>query len=148
MTASSKQTFVMRGEQFQFVCNASKEIDACSITFEHIAKGLRVREITKGDEYEYFGRGYKKGDCGIRYFNTTLAMQGNVTCRVGFADDDREIFESTLLKVGIQPTTVELVELHASNKNFEFLENDDMIFNCTAPGAVPPPHIAVFIGNK
>jgi hypothetical protein len=134
----------MKGEQFEFVCNANEEIDTCSIHFVNLPNSINVRDAAKKEMYEYFGKGFSKGDCGIRYFNTTLDMGGAVTCRVGFADDDQEIYKSLELKVGIP---MPQVELRASNSNFEFIENDEMIFNCSAIGAVPLPYLTVFIGK-
>lgn len=141
-----KNTLVMRGEKFEFLCNASKEIESCSIKFVNLGESIsiRVRDFAKRETYEYFGKGYKQGDCGIRYFNTTLDMQGTVTCRVGFLEGDEEIEEFTKLDVGIP---LSRVELYASNKNFEFIENEEMIFNCSAVGAFPLPHLTVFLGN-
>jgi hypothetical protein len=139
-----KHAIVMKGEQFDFVCNASKEIDSCSINFVNLGQSFKVRDSAKKEKYEYFGKGFSKGDCGIRYFNTTADMQGTITCKVGFAGEDQEIYESIELKVGIPMT---LVELSANNKNFEFIEDDEMIFNCSAFGADPLPYISVFIGE-
>lgn len=137
------------GDPFSFLCTANQAIESCSVKFEFIGKkshSFRVRVGARKDAFSYFGRGFGKGDCGIRYRKSTLDMQGNVSCRVGFPDTDLELNEWTHLIVGFPPNEV---YLQASRKKFTFKEHEEMSFLCTSDGAeVAPPNISLFLGIR
>jgi hypothetical protein len=136
------------GEPLSFVCRASKVIESCSIKFESIgrkARSFRVLDGATRAAFSYQGKGFKNGDCGIKYWNTSLDMQGNVTCSVGFSNVDLELVASAKLEVRNPSNRVYLL---ANNKHFEFNENDEMSFLCTADKAADhsPPNISLFLG--
>lgn len=146
--APLKRTIVNLGDPFSFLCTANQAIESCSIKFEFIGKqshSFHVLDGARRDAFSYLGRGFGKGDCGIRYRNSTLDMQGNVSCTVGFPNTDLELKESTHLVVGFPP---DKVYLQASRKKFKFKEHEEMSFLCTSNGAeVAPPNISLFLGT-
>jgi hypothetical protein len=130
------------GESFDFVCSAHAEIESCSICFEAVGKSYSVRENATKDEYVYLGKGFKSGDCGIRYLNVTKDTIGKVTCKVSFPDEDTEIFASMQLQL----LKAVRVHLDANKAGFEFIEGDQIVLNCSAENAPKNAEVILRVG--
>jgi hypothetical protein len=118
-----------------------RPIETCVIEFANQNDYIKMQVNIKKDDYEYFGRGYQRGDCGIRYYAIKPDQNGNVTCTVGFSDLDVESSGSTNLIVAIAPTTINL-----ESRN-EFREGEEMRISCTATGSRPASSVSILLGN-
>lgn len=142
-----KDSYVNLGEPFSFLCSSGEPIETCSIDFiSSSIRSLKIVESKPANEYSYLGRGFEHGDCGIRYWNTSLDMQGTVICAASVIDSDfDEVWEMTELHVSIPSFQV---NLEANNKNFQFKENDEMSFLCSSNASAEVPlNISLFLGK-
>jgi len=141
LNVDAKEKVVKGGEQFDFICRAGRPIETCSIKFSGLPQSFKIRESAKKDDYEYFGNGFQKGDCGIRYYSIKREQHGNVTCTVGYPDIDFESIGSTNLIVAVPPTKIEL------KANNEYKEGEEMRISCTASGGRPAPIVTLMLGK-
>ncbi|CAB3363204.1 Hypothetical predicted protein [Cloeon dipterum] len=128
------------GDTFEFLCKASKPIMYCSI--KNTIGSLNMRENTKKDSYEYFGKGFQLGDCGIKFLSVTENLHGNISCTVGLVDNDLEGVGHTNLIVAIPPNSVQL----SIDKN-EYKEKEEIVMSCRALGGRPAPTVTLYLGN-
>ncbi|CAB3363213.1 Hypothetical predicted protein [Cloeon dipterum] len=112
----------------------------CSI--KNTIGSLNMRENTKKDSYEYFGKGFQLGDCGIKFLSVTENLHGNISCTVGLVDNDLEGVGHTNLIVAIPPNSVQL----SIDKN-EYKEKEEIVMSCRALGGRPAPTVTLYLGN-
>jgi len=134
---------VAEGSAANFICKSesNRAIDECRFTLPGFSE-IKIFPGLKREKYEYIGQDLSKGECGIRILSANINNVGKVKCKLIIDDFSEQVAETNL--VVLHP--IEKIEISSKNKFYEYEENVQMEFTCTAEGGFPAPSLYLSIG--
>lgn len=141
---SSGYELVLESDLLEFKCRATRSIHSCRILINSLPTALVLEEDSKTKQYEYFGKGFRLGECGVRFQNARLVHSGNISCSVTFPDDGGAASAQSVIRVVKPPRGG---QIRSANQNFEYMENETMHINCTADADEPDAfNVTLYLG--
>ena len=142
---SSDPVTVVNGSAANFICKSesNRAIDECKFQLPGFSE-IKIFPGLKREKYEYTGQDFSKGECGIRILSANINNASKVKCKLVVEDmSEPEQGAETSLFV-LHP--FEKIQFSSNNIYYEYKENDQMEFTCTAVGGFPAPTMSLSIG--
>jgi hypothetical protein len=129
-----------------FICksDSKKPIDECRFTVPGFASEIKIFGGLNNTKYGFVGEGFSKGECGLRLHSVFRNNTGKIRCNLILNDDafSKQVVEFNLTVL----YPIEKLEIGSNNNFYEYKENDQMEFTCSAEGGFPTPTLSLSIG--
>ena len=136
--SSAGPEVVVEGSPKDFICESdnNEPIYDCIFTVPGFFTKIKIFSGVQNKKYQFVGDGFSKGQCGLRLLSVNRSNSGSVGCSL---ESDTMTEEAAIDLTVLYPIDHLKFVSNSIDGLYEYKENDEMEFNCTAEGGYPVP---------